>query len=206
MSAAARGVIAHPRLPCVDWRHRTVWLTTVDSLQKQEGRHRFLSCYLAISMNIKTAKNSEKQRSAPLFFAGRACPQARISAENEATLAVNFWEEQRKTEKRAALFRGPRLPPSQDFSGERGDARCKFLGRTAKTAAEPVTLLHVETMLGAAEATRPNIGGIFCGGGDQQRAKHRPQVSSNPRRQRRRLPPAVLSRRRRLRPIRSVRR
>ena len=115
-------------------------------------------------------------------------------------------EEQRKTEKRAALFRGPRLPPSQDFSGERGDARCKFLGRTAKTAAEPVTLLHVETMLGAAEATRPNIGGIFCGGGDQQRAKHRPQVSSNPRRQRRRLPPAVLSRRRRLRPIRSVRR
>src|SRR5215472_13937970 len=112
--------------------NRTIWLTPVDSLQKQEGRHRFLSCYLAISMNIKTAKNSEKQRSAPLFFAGRACPQARISAENEATLAVNFWEEQRKTEKRAALFRGPRLPPSQDFSGERGDARCKFLGRTAK--------------------------------------------------------------------------
>src|SRR5215472_9094996 len=76
--------------------NRTIWLTPVDSLQKQEGRHRFLSCYLAISMNIKTAKNSEKQRSAPLFFAGRACPQARISAENEATLAVNFWEEQRK--------------------------------------------------------------------------------------------------------------
>src|SRR5262249_37071048 len=97
------------------------------------------------------------------------------------------------------------LAPSQDFSGERGDARCKFLGRTAKTAAEPVTLLHVETMLGAAEATRPNIGGILCGG-DQQRAKHRPQVSWTPRRQGRRLPPAVLSRRRRLRPIRSLRR
>jgi hypothetical protein len=50
----------------------------------------------------KTAKNSEKQRGSPLFLASRACPQAGISAENEAALAVNFREKQRKQRRRAS--------------------------------------------------------------------------------------------------------
>jgi hypothetical protein len=62
--------------------------------------------YWAISMGIEeqriTVKNSEKQRSSPLFFASRDCSEARISAPESRSAAVNFWEEQRKQRGRAS--------------------------------------------------------------------------------------------------------
>jgi len=52
-----------------------------------------------LSSDFDEYQNSEEQRKTEkraALFRGPRLAQARISAENEATLAVNFWEEQRK--------------------------------------------------------------------------------------------------------------
>jgi hypothetical protein len=87
----------------------------VNFLQKQEGRHDPMFCGLAragkisgISMSIesqrRTVENSEKQRGIPLLFRRAALRNPWISAENEATLAVKFWEEQRKQRRRPSRY------------------------------------------------------------------------------------------------------
>jgi hypothetical protein len=47
-------------------------------------------------MAIKTAKNSEKQPAAPLFFRDVAAQNSRISAEESSAVADNSREEQQK--------------------------------------------------------------------------------------------------------------
>jgi hypothetical protein len=62
------------------------------------------------SMAIKTAKNSEKQPAAPLFFRDVAAQNSRISAEENSAVADNSLEEQQKQ-------RTPRLAPSLAAQG-----------------------------------------------------------------------------------------
>jgi hypothetical protein len=115
----------------------------VNFLQKQEARHGPRSSgrakdskILGISMSIenqrRTAGNSEKQRVIPLLFQRAALHNPRISAENEATLAVNFWEEQRKQRGRASR----QLMPKQ-CSGPR--KRCARTSAAYSAAAAAIS-------------------------------------------------------------------
>jgi hypothetical protein len=51
------------------------------------------------------------------------------------SMNINNSEEQRETASHPAVISTRRPLKPQDFCGERGGARCKFPGRTAKTAA-----------------------------------------------------------------------
>jgi hypothetical protein len=59
----------------------------------------------------------------------------RRSAKYQAiSMSIENSEEQRKTAKRAAVFCGTQLATREKFCGKADVARCKFSGRTVKTA------------------------------------------------------------------------
>jgi len=63
---------------------------------------------MSLESQRRTAGNSEKQRTIPLLFRRSAPRNPRISAENVATLAVYFWEEERKQRGRNSRYPMPK--------------------------------------------------------------------------------------------------
>ena len=91
---------------------RTEWLTTVDSLQKQESRHAPMSCGRARELDYGVRKSVKYRRS----------------------LIIENSEEQRETARHPAVFSTPRRPKLKHFCGGDWICRRKFSGRTARTA------------------------------------------------------------------------
>jgi hypothetical protein len=90
------------------------------------------------------------------FLQKQEGPQAHVLRSREGTgwrakvskISGDFdeYQKQRRTAKCAAVLCGTRLAASEDFCGKADVARCKFSGRTAKTATRASRSLHAEAM------------------------------------------------------------